>query len=153
MTHVPQETNDVLVNPGMGWTTFHSCNGDEKNRNYPRASIAYFRLYWDQLEPEEGVFRWDIIDDIIDRARAAGQDVALRVSTMNGAVTAGAGDLKRAGVVLRNYRVPTWYRNSGAAGMDFYAKGPQPPDAVPIWEPDYGDPLYLEKHGRFITEL
>ncbi len=149
----PRESTEVLVNPGMGWTTFGSFNGDEKNRNYPRSSIAYFRLYWDQLEPEEGQYRWDVIDDIIAKARQNGQDVALRVSTMNGVVTAGAADLKRAGLVLRNYRVPDWYRHSGAKGMDFLGRGNPAADAVPVWEPDYGDPLYLEKHGRFIAAL
>lgn len=148
----PRVSNEVLVNPGMGWTTFHSFNGDEKNRNYPRSSIAYFRFYWDQLEPEEGVYRWDVIDDILARARAAGQDVALRVSSMSDTVSAGAAELKRAGVVLHNYRVPDWYRHSGASGADYRGRG-RAADAVPIWEPDYGDPLYLDKHGRFITAL
>ena len=142
----PKESNEVLVNPGMGWTTFHSFNGDEKNRDYPRASIAYFRFYWDQLEPEEGQYRWDRIDDIIEKARRNGQDVALRVSSMNGVVTAKSAGLKRVGAVLRNYRVPEWYRHSGARGCNTS-------EPVPVWEPDYGDPNYIEKHGRFITEL
>ena len=106
ITYRPRETTDLLVNPGMGWTTFHSYNGDDKNRGYPPSSIAYFRLYWDQLEPEEGQYRWDIIDDIMANARRHRQDVALRVSAMNGVVSAPAADLKQAGVVLRNYRVP-----------------------------------------------
>lgn len=150
MTHTPKETSEVLVNPGMGWTTFHSYNGDDKNKNYPRSSIAYFRLYWDQMEPEEGVYRWDIIDDIIAKARAAEQDVALRFSTMNGDAASSG---KRRGFVEHNYRVPEWFRNSGAGGMDFYAKGSDNTNATPVWEPDYGDPIYLEKHGQFITEL
>lgn len=148
----PKESNDVLVNPGMGWTTFHSVNGDEKNCNYPRSSLAYYRYYWDLLEPEEGQYRWDIIDDVIERARGAGQDVALRVSSMSDTVSAGAAELKRAGVVLHNYRVPDWYRHSGAGGADYRGRR-WAADAVPVWEPDYGDPLYLEKHGRFITAL
>ncbi len=153
MKITPKESAEVLLNPGMGWTTFHSFNNDEINSNYPRSKIAYFRFYWDQLEPEEGVYRWDIIDDVIAKARAVEQDVALRVSSMNGVVTAGFGELKRKGMIIRQHRVPDWYRNSGANGKDLLEKIPQADDPVPVWEPDYGDPLYLEKHGRFITEF
>ena len=50
----PKEIDEVLVNPGMGFTTFYSFNGDEINRNHPACSIAYYRWYWDVMEPEEG---------------------------------------------------------------------------------------------------
>lgn len=143
----PKETSEVLVNPGMGWTTFHSFNGDEVNKNYPRSSIAYFRLYWDRLEPEEGQYRWDIIDDIIANARRNDQDVALRVSAMNG-----MNPTAPAGAKARNYRVPEWFRNSGCRGQEFLDLE-WPAGSRPIWEPDYGDPLFLEKKCRLVAEL
>ncbi len=152
VSFVPRETTEGLVNPGMGWTTFNSFQGDEKNRGYPPTSLAYFRLYWDRLEPEEEQYRWDIIDDLLARAAQCGQDLALRVSAMNGVVNSGETALRQAGLKPRNYRVPDWYRHSGARGQDFVPRG-QGTDAVPIWEPDYGDDLFLEKHGRFITAL
>jgi len=83
----PKEINDVLVNPGIGFTTFQRFNGDTlttlnnssgwtegfpivyqqsthelTNKQYPQTTIAYWRVYWQYLEPEKGKYRWDLID-------------------------------------------------------------------------------------------
>jgi len=90
----PAETPDVLVNPGMGITTFQRFNGQELNPpytwsergpveklhdanpkpNFPDTSIAYLRWYWSALEPEHGKFRWDIIDLALSELRSMGRD-------------------------------------------------------------------------------
>ena len=60
----PEMTDEVLINPGMGFETFNSFNGDERNiqaENYPECSIAYFRIDWDTLEPEEGKYDFDLM--------------------------------------------------------------------------------------------
>ena len=71
-----RETDEVLTNPGMGFTTFQRFNGDKTNEgvgwtegmpinyqefdgnlvtpDHPMSSIAYFRVYWRFLEPEMG---------------------------------------------------------------------------------------------------
>src|SRR5665647_2180846 len=81
---IPKEINDVLTNPGIGFTTFQRFNGDSlnngltwteglpikyqkfngnlENKDYPMTSIAYFRVYWEYLEPEIGKFNWAMID-------------------------------------------------------------------------------------------
>jgi len=124
----PQEIDDVLTNPGMGWTTFHSFNGDEKNKNYPRCSIAYFRYYWDELEPEQGNYKWYIIDQEMATAKERGQDFALRVMPANGTP-----------------KTPDWVRKLGCKGVTYY-------DGK-SWMPDYSDPIYLEYMGRLVAEL
>ncbi len=68
----PKEIHDVLVNPGMGITTFQRFNGQEPNPplnwsevgpvaklplaatspDFPEASVSYCRWYWNVLEPE-----------------------------------------------------------------------------------------------------
>src|SRR5579864_9659582 len=78
----PREINDVLVNPGMGITTFQRFNGQEPNPplkwsevgpvaklpqaathpDFPDTSISYCRWYWNVLEPEPGKFHWEIVD-------------------------------------------------------------------------------------------
>jgi hypothetical protein len=78
----PKEIPDVLVNPGIGVTTFQRFNGDAINQgrkwseqgpesklppadakpDFPDTAIAYFRWFWSQLEPERGKYRWDIVD-------------------------------------------------------------------------------------------
>lgn len=146
-TVCPKEITDVLLNPGMGWSS-HSCfYGDPAYLNRPPSSVAYFRLFWDDLEPEEGQYRWDIIDNLIATARSRGQDIALRLRSMNG-----SNPVPRPDGTTRNYRVPDWFRNSGCKGKDFTGYPGEPP-SPPVWEPDYGDPLYIEKHCRFISDF
>ena len=74
----PQEIDDVLINPGIGFMTFQRFNGDAlneglkwtegypivyqefkgslENKNHPATSIAYFRIYWKFVEPERGKY-------------------------------------------------------------------------------------------------
>src|SRR5260221_9622850 len=95
----PKEIRDVLVNPGMGITTFQRFNGQEPNPplkwsevgpvtklpaaatspDFPEASVAYCRWYWNVLEPELGKFNWEIVDLAIEEARAHGQKLAIRL--------------------------------------------------------------------------
>lgn len=124
----PQEIDDILLNPGMGFTTFHSFEGDARNENYPHCSIAYFRWYWDVLEPEEGQYRWEIIDQTIEKARARGQTLALRVMPANGVP-----------------KVPQWLRDMGCKGKEF--------NDGKSWMPDHSDPLFLEKQGALVKAL
>jgi len=73
----PKEISDVLVNPGMGITTFQRFNGQALNPSltwsevgpvsrlpqatpkpeFPDTSVAYCRWYWEAIEPERGTFR------------------------------------------------------------------------------------------------
>src|SRR2546422_424143 len=70
----PIESDEVLVNPGMGITTFQRFNGDPLNPglewseegplarfapasskpDFPQTSIAYCRWFWTAIEPERG---------------------------------------------------------------------------------------------------
>jgi hypothetical protein len=98
----PIEIDDVLVNPGIGFTTFQRFNGDRlneglkwtegypidyqkptgslTNENHPRTSIAYFRIYWKFVEPAPGQYRWDMIDQALATARSRGQSLMLRIA-------------------------------------------------------------------------
>src|SRR5271169_4633721 len=95
----PHEIHDVLVNPGMGITTFQRFNGDAINPgrkwseqgptakltggdgkpDFPDTAIAYFRWFWSQIEPERGTYRWDAIDLALDDAREHQQTLAFRL--------------------------------------------------------------------------
>jgi len=75
----PEATDEILVNPGMGFETFHSFNYDDRSTRleyYPKCSIAYFRFYWDALEPKEGNYNFGLIDSMLDKGRQNGQDLA-----------------------------------------------------------------------------
>jgi len=146
----PKEIQDVLVNPGMGITTFQRFNGQELNpplkwseigpekklppaavkSDFTEASVAYCRWYWNVLEPERGKYHWEIVDLAIEEARAHGQKLAIRLMPYS-----------------NQDPLPEWFRNSGAkrANKDSDKDGK-------IWQPDFSDPRYLKYWGELVTE-
>jgi hypothetical protein len=135
----PVEIHDLLVNPGMGIQTFQRFNADPINPSlkwsevgptsrikpapsqpdFPESSIAYFRWFWSQLEPERGKYRWEIIGLALEQARNHEQKLAIRIMPYD-----------------EGHPLPGWYRNSGARR----ANKPTGKDGV-VWSPDAGDPL------------
>jgi hypothetical protein len=128
----PEESEQVLVNPGMGFETFHSFNGDQRNvsaENYPECSIAYFRFYWDKLEPLEGMYNFEMIDSLLAKAQEKGQDLALRfMPTSSADLTTGT---------------PQWYmeKAKGYWYTKYNRRG---------WAPDHNDPYFLAKQEELV---
>lgn len=151
----PQEINEVLDNPGMGFMTFQRFNGDELNEgsgwtegfpidyqefdgdlsnpNYPSTTIAYWRIYWKYMEPEEGVYRWDMLDKALEMARSRGQTLILRIAPH------GTGDDKD---------VPQWYRAMVGTENEWNYNNP-----VNKWVVDPEDPRYALYFGGLIRAL
>ena len=146
----PKAIHDVLVNPGMGITTFQRFNGQEPNPplkwseagpvtklpraatkpDFPDTSVSYCRWYWIVLEPKPGEFQWEIVDLALEQARAHGQTLAIRLMPYSD-----------------KDPLPEWYRNSGARR----ANKPTDKDGA-IWQPDFSDPLYLKDWGELVAE-
>src|SRR4051812_26720884 len=146
----PKEIQDVLVNPGMGITTFQRFNGQEPNPplkwselgpekklppaaskpDFPDTSVSYCRWYWNVLEPEQGKFNWKIVDLAIEEARAHGQTLAIRLMPYS-----------------NQDPLPEWFRASGAkrANKDSDKDGK-------IWQPDFSDPLFLKYWGELVAQ-
>lgn len=142
----PRDTGVALVNPGMGWVFHHY---DNSIRNYgvdlapwdtvdefPGASVVYLRLAWSYLEPEEGKFNWSVVDTPAQRWIAKGKQVAFRIT---------CGESGRD----QPYATPEWVRKAGAKGYLFTPGKGITADGT-IWEPDYGDPIFLEKLDHFL---
>jgi hypothetical protein len=124
----PERIDDVLYNPGKGITTANSFDGDVEG--YPKSRIAYWRFYWSEIEPENGQFNWERIDEVLEKAKSRGQRVALGIMPANGSA-------------------PEWYRNLGAKGFEYTPEQ----GGEPSWMPDHNDPLYLEYKGRLVKEM
>ena len=148
----PQEIDDVLVNPGMGFITFQRFNGDElntglrwtegypivyqefkgglENKDHPMTSMAYFRVYWKFVEPEMGRYNWAMLDTALKTARSRGQTLMLRIAPYG---------------TTKDNDVPDWYR--GLLGNES-RKLP-----VQKWRTDPEDPRYVRHFGGMIREL
>lgn len=96
-------SDELLPNPHKGFTTFNRFRGDRLNENwtvetgyimeqipdlsalptdepidYPDPQIAYFRIPWRMIEPEQGKYDFSFLDDVLETADKKGQKVMLR---------------------------------------------------------------------------
>ena len=136
----PAEIDDVLVNPGIGFMTFQRANGDAAGstgrskavpgKDYPQVSMDYLRVYWNFFEPEDGKYRWDLIDNSLKAAHDKGQTLMFRIMPY------GSGERDD---------VPAWYRAMVGPETDR-----RPPNKV-LTDPE--DPRYVRYFGRVVREL
>ncbi|MFO0928886.1 MAG: DUF4832 domain-containing protein [Gemmataceae bacterium] len=147
VTVKPAETGAALINPEMGWT-MHFYSNRETNYGsklapsdtldwFPGCSTVYLRLPWAYIEPEEGKFNWAILDTPAQRWIAKGKTVAFRISCSESWL---------------RYATPEWVKKAGARGVDF-AMGKGPTTGGPLWDPDFGDPVFLAKLDRFLAAM
>jgi hypothetical protein len=135
VTIVPEQTDELLANPGMGWETFHHTR--DKDQNLPDwipSTIQYARWGWDTLEPEPGKIDYVFLDQVLEETRRAGQQLAFRVmccSTSRG-----------------NPYHPAWLEGVGGKILicDYS-------NAKELAIPDLDDAVVLERHLDFIKRL
>lgn len=73
------ESHLPLDNPHQGFESFHATASQLPADRHPHARVAYARYWWDELEPEQGQLRYDLIDEAMAKAAADGQTFAFRV--------------------------------------------------------------------------
>jgi hypothetical protein len=147
----PQEIDDVLINPGIGFMTFQRFNGDTlnegkrwtegkpiayqafdgdlENENHPMTSLAYFRIYWRFIEPIQDQYRWDLIDRALETAQTRKQTLLLRIAPYG---------------TNADNDVPGWYRE---------LMGPEKDLSEKKWRTDPEDPRYAEHFGDMIRDM
>ena len=125
-----------LKNPDKGWYIHYYDNNITKYgvglkakdavKMVPCLDHIYLRLAWSYLEPKEGEFNWQIIDKVIDEYTAEGVKISFRITCKETDEN-------------NKFATPKWVKDLGAKGtmMDN------------AWEPDYGDPIFLEKLDNF----
>lgn len=144
-----EHTDDrtILKNPHKGWYIHYVDNG-YKNPNYrcdiepndyledfPALNHMYLRLDWSDLEPEEGRFRWEIIDSIMDEWAPKGYQFTFRLCN------------SETGEEMP-YATPRWVEEAGCPGQMCvvrYGGGHK------VWEPDFNHPIFFEKLERFLS--
>ncbi|HEY1213574.1 MAG TPA: hypothetical protein VGE93_08070 [Bryobacteraceae bacterium] len=119
-----QRYNGDALNPGIEWSEAgptEKLTPVAEKPGFPASTVAYCRWHWSTLEPVKGEVHWEIIDLALHEARRHGQRLAMRLMPYD-----------------PKYRLPEWYRDSGAAR----ANSDTSKDGK-IWQPDFSDPLYF----------
>jgi len=127
----------VQENPHKGWYHHYYDDGgwryltkaDSDLDNFPGMHHIYMRLPWSKLEPQNGVYDWSLIDNVINKWGPKGYTFSFRV-------TCKETDLY--------WATPEWVKNAGGGGKEVTA--PWGPKA---WQPDYADPEFLYYLERF----
>jgi hypothetical protein len=75
------EYTGFLKIPGVGFQTFFRFEDEDPNmKQLPfESGSAYFRWMWEQVEPQEGEYDWEFIDQHLARARENGQTLEFRI--------------------------------------------------------------------------
>lgn len=143
-TFRPGDHGRALVNPQMGWTLHFYSNilanygsrlePSDTLDDFPGLSVIYLRLPWSFIEPEEGTFNWSIVDTPAQRWIDKGLQVAFRFSCSES---------------WMRYATPQWVEAAGAKGYNFTPGRLE--ENGPYWEPDYGDPVFLDKLENFLA--
>jgi hypothetical protein len=143
----PADTGEALVNPDMGWT-MHFYSNIPKNYgsqlepsdtldDFPGLSTVYLRVPWAYVEPQEGKFNWALLDTPAQRWIAKGKKISFRISCSESWL---------------KFATPEWVKNAGAKGVFFeFGKGPK--ENGPLWDPDFGDPVFLQKLEHFLQAM
>ena len=143
VTVYPKTTDEALINPGMGLVHFAYSSriwaydlglepDDTLDELAPGTSVVYMRLPWSYLEPEEGVYRWDILDRKARPWIAAGKKLAFRVAVMDHTLNS----------------IPDWAMKAGIKGKWHHYRND--PNRAKWFEPEWDDPVLLTKHEAFL---
>ena len=140
----PTDAGRALVNPGMGWTMHYYSNvpgnygstiepGDAMEW-FPGCSACYLRIPWAYLEPEEGVYNWAALDTPAQRWIERGGQIAFRITCSENWL---------------EYATPKWVFDAGAKEIRWdWGKGPC--ENGKLVDPDFADPVFLEKLENFL---
>ncbi|MEN6428001.1 MAG: right-handed parallel beta-helix repeat-containing protein [Phycisphaerales bacterium] len=135
LTILPEQTDELLANPGMGWQTFHRTRDkDESLPDWIPSTVHYARWGWGVLEPEPGEIDYAFLDRTLQETRAAGQRLAFRVmccSTSPG----------------RPYQL-AWLQEAGCKVLTVDYSGQEG-----LTIPDLDDPNTLARHLHLIQRL
>lgn len=147
VTVTPKDTGKALVNPGMGWTLMFYSNMPQNYgskllpsdtvEEWPGLAVVYLRVPWAYIEPQEGHFNWALLDTPAQRWIAKGKRVALRITCSENWL---------------RFATPEWVKNAGAKGVFYeFGKGPKPNGD--LWDPDFADPVFLDKLDHLLAAM
>ena len=81
---LPEDTGFLQI-PGVGWQTFSkTADADKTLAGLSfKSGCAYYRFYWNRLEPQEGQFAFEMMDTLLKQCRQNNQALAIRIMCEN----------------------------------------------------------------------
>jgi hypothetical protein len=135
VTVVPEETEELLANPGIGWETFGRTRDKDKSLpNWIPSTVHYVRWGWGVLEPRPDEIDYAFLDKVLAESRAAGQKLAFRVMCCS--------------TSRREPYQPDWLEKVGGKVLTVDYEGQ---NGFRI--PDLDDPDVLARHLNLINRL
>lgn len=135
----PQETDELLANPGIGWETFHHAAKQDKSLpSWIPSTLQYIRWGWKEVEPEPGKLNTELLDKTLAASRESGQKLGFRVMCCSSSV----------GYPYH----PKWLVQVGGKELTAeYTEAGVTHKPLPL--PDMDDPVVLERHLDLIKRL
>ena len=141
--NLPENKAPITKNPGKGWVRYGTVNTENKPETSQKAldysSVAYCRWDWYQIEPNEGEYNWNVIDNAIDYWDNKGIKFAFGIMNSNSGNT-------------NKFITPKWVFDAGAKYSDTKVNpfsGSSFTQAVPDWD----DTVFKSKLRNFVNAL
>ena len=130
----PEVSDDILINPGKGWILYLPSE-ERPQEIWDVVSVCYLRLDWNLIEPREGEFQWQYLDDNINFCSSHGKKFAFGIMPAN---TSSASQ----------FVTPEWVFTAGSQSI-LYEESNGNLVQAPVWN----DPVYLSKMQGLINAL
>ncbi|HEY3324072.1 MAG TPA: DUF4832 domain-containing protein [Planctomycetota bacterium] len=129
----PEETDELLANPGIGWETFHVTKARDKSLPaWLPSTVHYARWGWGKFEPRPGKIDTAFLDKQLQDSHDAEQQLAFRVMCCSTSKS--------------DPYFPAWLKDVGGRIVVAQHDGDFP-------VPDLDDAVVLERHLDFIKRL
>lgn len=143
----PVIIDDLLTNPDIGFIAAPGLMGEEtvvcdnrgncveryqftqdsKTWNHPDSGIYYCGVRWKDLEPEKGVYHWEVLERKLDFARTLGCKAIVRCSPY---------------ALAKEEDIPGWFRRECPKEPEF-----------PFWRVDPTESPYVEYWSKFVQKF
>lgn len=127
-----EKSGEVILNPGQGWILYGPPS-DHNATLFSLATTGYHRFDWSTINPSEGVYRWQFVDEYIDNWARQGKQFSFGVMNVNTAQGS-------------NYTTPQWVFDKGAK---YTRSNGSSGHYIPVWD----DPIYVAECKKFAEAL
>ena len=137
----------TVYNPDMLYKAKHpyGIGGSMDNHAWDVVTICSGVLFWEDVNPAEGMYNWEEIDTMLEACEQAGMTYGIRIIPY----TTSTGSDDNYGV--EHDFVPQWVYDKGAKQKVVTYKYGDP--SVQIKVPDWSDPVYIQAYKDFTKAL